>query len=393
METASKKKIAIVNQRYGLEVNGGSEYYTRLIAEKLSKEYDIEVLTTRALDYHTWEDYYLEGLEKVNGIKVRRFSVKHTRNLKWFCRFNLLIKYIRNSIIEKLWIEAQGPTSVDLIHYIRDHSKDYDIFIFVTYLYYPTVKGLKYVAEKSILIPTAHDEPYIYFNIYKPIFHLPKAFVFLTEEERDFVHCVFHNRNIINDVIGIGVDVPTVIDSNKFRDKYAITEPYVIYVGRLDTEKGCSILFQYFERFIKENKSIKLKLVLMGKSMMEIPNHSDICYLGFVSEEDKYNGIAGAQALILPSEFESLSIAVLESMALSVPVLVNENCSVLKGHCDKSNGGLYYNQYLDFADKLKLLLKNDIMYENLKINAKKYIENNFTWESFKKKFMDLVSKI
>jgi len=51
------KNIAIVNQRYGLEVNGGSEYYTRRLAEKLAVNNNVEIITTRALNYDTWEIY------------------------------------------------------------------------------------------------------------------------------------------------------------------------------------------------------------------------------------------------------------------------------------------------------------------------------------------------
>ncbi len=56
------KRIAIVNQRYGLEVNGGSEYYTRLLAEHLQESFDVTVLTTTALDYDTWENIRLEQI-------------------------------------------------------------------------------------------------------------------------------------------------------------------------------------------------------------------------------------------------------------------------------------------------------------------------------------------
>ncbi|MEG2842568.1 MAG: hexosyltransferase, partial [Ruthenibacterium sp.] len=68
-------KIAIINQRYGLEVNGGSELYSRQIAEKLTQNYDVDAITTCALDYTTWENYYPAGVETIHGVTVRRFPV------------------------------------------------------------------------------------------------------------------------------------------------------------------------------------------------------------------------------------------------------------------------------------------------------------------------------
>ena len=88
------KKIAIVNQRYGKNVNGGSELYARLIAEHLSKYYDVEVIKTTALDYTTWDNYFDEGVETINGVNVRRFKVDRPRNMKsfvWFGRLNKLL--------------------------------------------------------------------------------------------------------------------------------------------------------------------------------------------------------------------------------------------------------------------------------------------------------------
>ena len=387
------KKIAIVNQRYGLEVNGGSEYYTRLIAGMLNRHYDVEILTTRALDYDTWEDYYEEGLQEVEGIKVRRFSVDRKRNLLQFRLTNLLQRHIKSPFLEMKWINDQGPLSKQLIQYIHDFKGIYDVFIFVTYLYYPTVKGLPEVADKAIFIPTAHDEPYIYFSIFQKLFALPKAIIYLTEEEKEFVNKTFHNESIPSDIIGIGIDVPQTLDEAAFREKYHINSKYVIYAGRIDPEKGCNILFQYFIKYKQEFQNTDIKLVLIGKAMMDIPKHPDIISLGFVSEEDKFNGISGAKVLILPSEYESLSISVLEAMALSVPVLVNGKCAVLKGHCDKSKGGLYYNMYEEFRDGMNILLNNCNEYEILRNNAKHYIDTNYTWDVNMKKFEQMIENI
>lgn len=375
------KKVALINQRYGLEVNGGSEYYTRLIAKKLNGIYDIEVLTTTAIGYDTWENYYNEGIEILEGIKVRRFKVDQPRNVLSFNQMTdrLLANQSRTLEDECQWVEAQGPVCHTLIQYITAHSHEYDLFVFVTYLYYLTVKGLPHVADKAVLIPTAHDEPYIYFDLYKYVFQKPRGIIYLTEEEKQFVEQTFNNSNIPNIVAATGIDMPAQINEISFREKYHIWNKYIIYVGRIDSTKGCDKLFDYFIAYKMRNPQQQLKLVLMGKKVIEVPNHPDIINLGFVSEADKYNGLSGASALVLPSEFESLSISVLEAMALGKPVIVNGKCRVLKGHCLKSNGGLYYNGYYEFEGILNWMKNNDSLRLAMGENARLYIDNNYQW--------------
>ena len=60
-------KIGIVIQRYGTEVLGGSEHLCRLVAERLSAQHEVDVLTTCARDYITWKNEYPEGVDRVRG--------------------------------------------------------------------------------------------------------------------------------------------------------------------------------------------------------------------------------------------------------------------------------------------------------------------------------------
>ncbi len=395
------KKIAIVNQRYGTEVNGGSEYYTRLIAEHLKDSYDVEILTTTALNYDTWENDYSAGVSKVNGVNVRRFPVKHPRNMLWFRIVSKITGILAKAGIhtDRWWVRAQGPDTPELIRYIKEHKGMYDKFIFVTYLYYTTVMGLPEVADKAVLIPTAHDEPYIQFPIYKKIFNTPSAIAFLTEEEKTFVQQKFDNKNIPSEVIGVGIDIPKELKEDTcrknavsaFRRKYGLEEEYIIYAGRVDYGKKCDEMFAFFQRYKELHAEDKLQLVVIGKDMMGIPQNADIHYLGFVSEEDKYAGIAGAKYLWLPSQFESLSIALLEGMALKVPGLVNGNCEVLKGHCRKSNGGVWYRDFQEFeACMVQLNRMSADAYEEMQRNAAHYVDKNYRWEIVKQKLEKII---
>ena len=387
------KKIALINQRYGLEVNGGSELYTRMIAEKLSEKYDVEVLTSCAVDYVTWKNQYKPGVSEVNGIKVRRFPTHHERQPKLFTALDIDMHLTLDIPAEKAekWIEEMGPYVPDLIEYLKEHKEEYDVVIVVTYLYYQAVKSIPVVADRLIFIPTAHQEPYLHFRLYEPNFKMPKAYVFLTDEERRLVQNQFHVENIKNDVMGVGIDVPADIDSSSFKKKYGL-ERYIVYVGRIDYGKDCHKMFQYFLEYKKRNQD-DLKLVLMGKAVMKIPKHEDIISLGFVSDEDKFNGIQGAEALILPSKYESLSISVLEAMELRRAVLVNGICDVLKGHCTKSNGGLYYTNYFEFEGCLRHLKEHPDIWKQMGENGYQYVNTYFKWDIIMEKFDRIIAYV
>ncbi len=397
------KRIAIVNQRYGLEVNGGSEYYTRLLAEHLQESFDVTVLTTTALDYDTWENHYPAGTDKIHGVKVLRFPVKHRRNIPLFriitkCTFVLKKIGIHT---DRQWIYAQGPVVPRLLRYVQAHESDYDAFFFVTYLYYSTAMGLPKVAGKSIMIPTAHDEPYIDLPVFRKLFLKSAAILYLTEEEKEFVQHKFQNEHVPHDVIGVGIDLPDELRKPegvssavlKFRVDYQISGEYIIYAGRIDTGKNCEEMFAFFQKYKQKHPDSSMRLVIVGKAVMEVPVHADIHYLGFVSEADKYAAIAGAKWLWLPSRYESLSLALLEGMALGTPGFVNGACEVLKGHCIRSGGAVYYQGYEQFEQKLNEMEHcNKEAYMQMSRQAKRYVEEQYTWGRVEDKICKILNE-
>lgn len=391
------KKIALVNQRYGIEVNGGSEYYTRLIAERLKDYFEVDVITTKALEYTTWANYYENDEEYINGVHVLRFSTENERAGDFNEYNGKYLKYTesgkRDISREKIWFEKQGPFCPDAVNYIKENREKYDVFIFVTYLYYLTVTGLPEVADKSIFIPTAHEEPFIHFKTFESLFKKPQAYIFLTDEEKNLVQKLFKCEDIQYDVLGTGVEISHNPDEKAFREKYNISGDYIIYVGRIDEGKDCPTLFRYFMEYRKRRPQNNIKLLLMGKKVCEIPFHPDIINLGFVSEEDKFSGISGAKCLVLPSKFESLSISVLEAMKLSVPVIVNGVCEVLKGHCIKSNAGLYYMNYFEFEGIIDYIFSHESEYKQMRKNALEYINKNYEWDVIIKRFIKIIEKV
>lgn len=387
------KKICLIVQRYGLEVNGGAELLARQIAEKMTAYYDVTVLSSCAIDYMTWENVYPHGKSELHGVHLIRFPVSCPRNNEEFNEINA--RFMRGELSrdeEIVWLEKEGPYVPELIGYLRDHADSFDAFLFFTYLYYPTVMGIPVVRDKAIVFPLAHNEPFLKMNIFDSVFLLPKAFFFETEEERSLVRRKYLNYCIPGFIGGAGVDVPDDVSSERFRDRYGIRDPYIIYVGRIDTGKNCEQMFDQFIRYKEENPS-ELKLVLMGKPVISIPEHKDIISLGFVSDEDKFDGISGSEFLLLPSRFESLSIVVLEAFALHRPVVVNGECEVLKAHCEQSQGGLYYLNDNDFKRNVSSLLQNRELQKQMGDYGYAYVQEKYSWNRIIGKLCDLIAYI
>lgn len=386
--TVKKPKIAFVVQRNGKEVNGGAEYYCYLIAKLMQHDWNVEILTTCALNYMTWDNYYPEGIENIENIRVRRFKVDKPRDVNLFNKISSnLLPNAKNVSVEQseLWMDMQGPISTGLLEFLTKNKNKFDKFIFFTYLYATTYYGLQIVADKSYLVPTLHDELPVYLPIWDKWFLKPQKFIFNTIEEKQFLQTRFPNLNVKGSIVGIGVDIPYGISNISFRQKYDIYAPYILYIGRIDESKGCNELFDYFIKFKNEN-NLQLKLVLAGKTVIEIPRHKDIIHLGFIDEQTKFSAIDGCEFLINSSPFESLSIVLLEAWSLNKPVLVNAKSEVMVGQCKRSNCGLWYENYHEFKQTVNYLLENSFLFHN----CEKFIKDNYGWDVIRKKYLDLL---
>ena len=202
-------KLAFIVQRYGAEVLGGAEYHCRLIAERLATQHDVHVLTTCARDYITWKNEYPEGTDRIRGVTVRRFPNALTRDIDSFNRTSEWIFQNPHTRADEMeWLKQQGPWCPALIDYLRAHQQDYDVFIFFTYLYATTVLGLDVCPARSVLVPTTHDEPATRLEIYKDVSAKPAALMYNTESERRFIAEQFSERPILEEIVGVGVDLP-----------------------------------------------------------------------------------------------------------------------------------------------------------------------------------------
>ena len=435
-------KIGFVIQRYGTEVLGGSEHLCRLVAERLAAQHGVDVLTTCARDYVTWKNEYPEGADRIRGVTVRRFANARTRDLAAFNKYSEWIFNNAHSRADEMeWLKQQGPWCPTLVEYLRRHQQQYDVIIFFTYLYATTVTGLEVNASKSLLVPTAHDEPAIRLEIFKDVFSRPAALLYNTESERAFVHQQFDERPLLEEVVGVGVDMPQhqpyprmseaaeedaterresisegqestderreLTDDESvpagefpshllsrgavFRRRHRLYGPIVLYGGRIDPGKGCEELIEYFSSYVKDGG--QGTLTLMGVKLMALPEEPFIRFAGLLSDHERLQALEAATVVVVPSPYESLSLLALEAFAVGTPILANARSQVLVEHCLRSNAGLFYADRDEFVECLELLIGDASVRAALGRNGREYVRRNYRWDVVLAKYEGIFAKI
>ena len=385
-------KIAVVVQRYGPTINGGAELHARYIAEHLARHVEVEVLTTCATDYVTWRNELPAGTEEIAGVTVRRFPVERERSPVPFARLSEHVFAQPHSLADELrWLEAEGPASPSLVRHIAHQAGAIDFFLFFSYRYFHAYHGARAAASRALLVPTAERDPAVGLSIFRPIFSGVRALMYNSPEERLMIQTVSANEHVPSVVVGVGSEVPSNPQPGRFRQKFNVHGPFAVYVGRIDANKGCLELFQFFDAYTKAGGT--LSLVLIGQSLVPIPNDPRIRHLGFLSDSDKFDAVAASEVLIMPSYFESLSMVALEAWALGRPVLANGHCDVLKGQCLRSDAGLYYHDAQEFTETLRTFERSRWLNVTLGRNGRHFYRQHYDWAVIERKYLDMFDRL
>jgi glycosyltransferase involved in cell wall biosynthesis len=385
-------RLAVVVQRYGADINGGAELHARYVAEHLARHAEVEVFTTCARDYVTWDNDLPEGASTLGGVLVRRFQVAAPRDVFDFARRSTLVFNQTHSVQDELaWLHSEGPTSPALIGTLIAEQARFDWIVVFSYRYHHAFHSVRAVAPRAVLVPTAERDAAVGLSIFGPIFRGVRALMFNSHEERAMLQHAAGSE-LSGVVVGVGSDVPEGPQPDRFRQKHGITGPFAIYVGRIDENKGCGELFDFFGRFARTMPGA-LRLVMIGTSILPIPEHPRIRHLGFLSDEDKFDAMAAAEVLIMPSYYESLSMVALEAWALGKPVLANGRCDVLKGQCLRSDAGLFYENYAEFAETLYAITSGPGISGALGRNGMTYFRTHYAWPVVERKYLETFDRL
>lgn len=367
--------------RYGTDFAGGSEAHCRQVAERLAEHHDVTILTTCAKDHITWRNEYPAGEARVGPLPVLRFPVARERSLHRFRDISDIAFGSKATKAEQEeWFRENGPEAPALLEYLGAHGREFDLIIFWAFRYAEVYFGLPLVADRAILVPTAEDEPTVYMEASIRLLSMPAGFIFLTPEEQSLLARRVPPPLPSSCVVGSGVAPVAAADAGHAVDLNAlgIRSPFMLYLGRIDPNKGCDTLLRHFHRYASEHDD-RLQLVMAGPANMPLPEHPRLTRLGFVDDPVREALLARATLLVVPSRFESLSLVLLEAWNHGRPALVNGHCGVLKGQTTRADGGLYYHDYDEFARATELLLARPDVAQQLGRQGLDYVDRHYRW--------------
>lgn len=381
-------RLLFVVQRYGREVAGGAELHCREFATRMAaRGHHVEALTSCAVNYVDWANHYPAGTGELDGVTVHRLPVAKERDDRFFEPLNTRVVWSERPVplyLQQEWMRAQGPYIPELAPWLLRHAGSYDVVIFFTYLYWTAWAGLPAASAvaPTVLHPTAHDEPALYLDLYRTMFHHPSAFAFSTEEEAALVERRFRFHSPY-EVVGVGVEAERHRghDGSAFRQAFDLGDaPYLLYVGRVDPAKGSEELLDFFAAYKARNPG-PLKLAIVGDAVRALDSHPDVLVTGFVDEALKESALAGSVALALPSYFESFSMILTEAWAHGRPALVQGHCDVLDGQCRRSGGGIPYRGFAEFEAAVELMTSDPGLGGRLGAAGRRYVEERYAWDA------------
>jgi len=384
-------KIAFVAPFFGADAAGGAEAECRHTAWHLADAgLDVEILTTCLFDLqHDWSiNCRAEGVERDGALRVRRFRVEPV-DLEPFGFLNdRLIAGEVLTLEEERRLMAMHVNSFDLYRYLSAHTADYDWFCFIPYLFGTTWYGSMFTKGKTALIPCLHDEGYARTRLSKELFMRADRIVYHTRAEKRLAETLYGSLPGKQILLGEGVDTEFPADADRFRTKYGITKPFLLYAGRKDSAKNVDMLVEYFSAFKKRNGG-DIQLVVIGPGRLSIipEMEAHILDLGFVSVQDKRDAFAAADYVCQPSLFESFSLIIMEAWSRGTPCLVHGDCAVTREHVVEAGGGLYFRGFSEFEGALRYLVGNTEMARRMGEAGREYVRTHFGWDQIVKRYI------
>jgi glycogen synthase len=328
-------RVLHVSHQYPPAIGGSERYIADLSEELVARGHQVDVFTSRAVDFHTWQNK-LPRFDQRQGVNVYRFSSLQRRAYTWQVLHFGLSRYWQKRArrYEPLIFLGGGPLSPSMFAALLRRGRQYDV-IHLNCLVYAHVAYGYWAARRlnvpTIVTPHAHAEQPVTFDIgyQRNVLAGCDHVLADTPIERDFlVGLGLSAAKVSLGGIGLRPDLYPIGDQAAARQKLGLphTEPIALFLGRKDKYKGLEISLQAFAQL--QGRYPDLHFLAVGpetdESQAMWPKYQGLKNLhtrGAVSDEDKLLALQACDLLVLPSVGEAFGIVFLEAWLAGKPVI------------------------------------------------------------------------
>lgn len=392
---SASPRIAFVSPRYGSDVVGGAETLCRLVAENLAANgTPVDVLTTCARDHFTWRNELPCGEEVVNGVRVHRYPVSTDRDQgRWLELHSRIQRRDSLEYSEQIEWMANSVWSEPMLDAVADTGR-YDWTIGIPYLFGTAYWSAAQRPDRACLIPCLHDEAHAWTQVVRDMLAGVRGCLLNSDGESDLLGRIAPETE--SRIVGVGYDdgpTPSAKDVSGFCAARGIRPGFLLYAGRREIAKNLPLLFSHYAAYRATHPDAP-PLALMGSGDLPVPPDiaGHVVELGYVPGHDLAAAFASASVLIHPSHLESLGMVILEAWLAGTPALVNARSSVLKKHCEVSNGGLWFANQDEFCAALEALLGDDVLRKRLADAGKLYTLSEFSWRAVRRRLLGALNE-
>jgi glycosyltransferase involved in cell wall biosynthesis len=385
----------LVTPWFGVGSGGAERAAHWFAAQARAAGFNLRVLsTTLGNPFHDkHQEVFPTGEGDSEGIPVIRFC---PRQCGQEALDNLLRRIERRdelSLDQQREFFRANVSSADMEEFIC--SQPEGLFIFVPYYYGTTVLGAT-VAERFVLIPCLHDEPVAELSLLRSVFSRNCDVLFLSEPEEGLFRSLYGDGAVRRSrVTGFSAPEPPNCRADRFLNRFPPGKKILLFLGRKHRDKGAADLVFHFDRYCRGNPDTRFVLALAGPGEIgvDLPAGDHIQDVGMLTEEEKWDALAGSYALVHPSLRESFSIVLMEAWACGRPVVVNEDCAVTRWHAERANGGLWYGDYETFAAGLDYLARHPDEAAAMGSQGRQYIEREYNPRKVAQAFTDFLREV
>jgi len=203
------------------------------------------------------------------------------------------------------------------------------------------------------------------------------------------------------EILPTGIDPQEFEDARRgrFRRKHHISEDkkILLFVGRLGTEKNVDFLIEAANKL--KNRDFELFIVGDGKIKNELQAkvkklnmQEKIKFTGFLSRQDTLDAFAGSDVFLFASKTDTQGLVILEAAYTGKPIVMVDDPGLGKTVIDGENGFLVPENTKIFANKVDLLLNDQILYDKMSLNSKR-IARELTISNQSKKLLGIYGKV